>query len=148
MLFQILTIRKNGNENNVRIEISDGMNEVLIDSNIIIGSIKGRFSISRLAANKSYVSEISRLEVLGYHKIKPSEEIHILIFLQHIDHIPISKEVIDRAISIRKNKSMSVGDAIIAATALLNDLPLMTANSKDFQHIEDLELIDLKEIGE
>src|SRR5690625_3650132 len=122
MLFQILTIRKNGNENNVRIEISDGMNEVLIDSNIIIGSIKGRFSISRLAANKSYVSEISRLEVLGYHKIKPSEEIHILIFLQHIDHIPISKEVIDRAISIRKNKSMSVGDAIIAATALLNDL--------------------------
>src|SRR5690625_7857892 len=95
MLFQILTIRKNGNENNVRIEISDGMNEVLIDSNIIIGSIKGRFSISRLAANKSYVSEISRLEVLGYHKINPSEEIHILIFFHYIDHITICNYSID-----------------------------------------------------
>src|SRR5690625_7726116 len=95
------------------------MNEVLIDSNIIIGSIKGRFSISRLAANKSYVSEISRLEVLGYHKIKPSEEIHILIFLQQIDHIPISKEVIDERIWIGKIKSSSFVVAIMAATALL-----------------------------
>src|SRR5690625_7983848 len=102
MLFQILTIRKNGNENNVRIEISDGMNEVLIDSNIIIGSIKGRFSISRLAANKCYVSEIRRLEVLGYSKIKLSEEINILIFLQHINHIPISIEVIDQKFSLRQ----------------------------------------------
>src|SRR5690606_26361903 len=93
-----------------------------------------------------YISEISRLEILGYHRIKPEEEERIMVFLQNIHHISISKEVIDRAIPIRKNKSMSVGDAIIAATALLNNLPLITANIQDFQHIEDLKLIDLREI--
>lgn len=120
------------------------MNEALIDSNSIIGSIKGQFSIENLASIKSYVSEISRLEILGYHKIKPVEEDRILIFLQNIDHISISKEIIDQAIPLRKNKSMSVGDAIIAATALINNLPLITANIKDFHHIENLKLIGFK----
>lgn len=122
------------------------MIEVLIDSNIIIGSIKGRFSIEKLAANKSYISEISRLEILGYHRIKPEEEERLMVFLQNIPHISISKEVIDRAIPIQKNKSMSIGEAIIAATTLLNNLPLITADIQDFQHIEDLKLINLREI--
>lgn len=37
---------------------------------------------------------------------------------------------------------MSLGDAIIAATALENDLTLATANIKDFKHIEGLKLIN------
>jgi len=122
------------------------MNKVLIDSNIIIGSIKGRFSFSKLETNQSFASEITRLEVLGYHKIKSFEEEYILKFLQNIDITPISKEIIDRAIQIRKTKSMSIGDAIIAATALVKGLPLLTANSKDFQHLEELELIELAKI--
>lgn len=41
---------------------------------------------------------------------------------------------------------MRNGDAIIAATALVHDLSLMTANIKDFKHLEELKLIDLKSI--
>ena len=37
---------------------------------------------------------------------------------------------------------MSIGDAIIAATARRHDLPLMSANTKDFKHINQLELIN------
>lgn len=37
---------------------------------------------------------------------------------------------------------MSIGDAIIAATAIIYELPLATANSKDFKHIENVELIN------
>lgn len=102
----------------------------------------------KLAARKSYISDISRLEILGYHKIKPEEEERLLIFLQNMHHISISREVIDCAIAIRKNKSMSVGDAIIAATSIINNLPLITANMKDFQHIENLTLVNLKAIQE
>ena len=54
----------------------------------------------------------------------------------------ISRQLIDKAIHLRQQKNMSLGDAIIAATALTEKLPLVTANIKDFQHIEELELID------
>jgi len=37
---------------------------------------------------------------------------------------------------------MSVGDAIIAATALFLQLPLVTANTTDFKHLKNLELIN------
>jgi hypothetical protein len=35
---------------------------------------------------------------------------------------------------------MRLGDAIIAATALVHDLPLVTRNVDDFQHIAELEV--------
>ena len=41
---------------------------------------------------------------------------------------------------------MSIGDAIIAATALSEALPLLTANIKDFKHIKELNLIGLEDI--
>ena len=34
-------------------------------------------------------------------------------------------------------------DALIAATALVNELPLVTANARDFEGIRDLDVIDL-----
>lgn len=37
---------------------------------------------------------------------------------------------------------MSLGDAIIAATAKVYKLPLATANTKDFIHLEDITLIN------
>ena len=37
---------------------------------------------------------------------------------------------------------MSLGDSIIAGTAITYELPLLTLNSKDFRHIENLILID------
>ena len=37
---------------------------------------------------------------------------------------------------------MSLGDAIIAATAKKHRLSIVTANTKDFKHIENLEIIN------
>lgn len=37
---------------------------------------------------------------------------------------------------------MSLGDVIISATALIYDLPLMSRNSKDFEWIDNLTLIN------
>ena len=41
---------------------------------------------------------------------------------------------------------MSVGDAIIAATALVNDEPLITNNEEDFNHIPNLIIISMSSI--
>ena len=118
------------------------MNKLLLDSNIIIGVVKGRFSVAPLKTSSLIVSEITRLEIFGYHNLQLQEEKLLDQFFRNIDCLPVSKSIINQAIKFRKQKSMSVGDAIIAATASVHKLPLATANTKDFNHLEGLELIN------
>lgn len=49
---------------------------------------------------------------------------------------------IDRAIALRRSKKMTLGDAIIAATALEYNLTLATHNTKDFLWIDSLTVVD------
>nr|VFK53924.1 MAG: PIN domain-containing protein [Candidatus Kentron sp. TUN]VFK55822.1 MAG: PIN domain-containing protein [Candidatus Kentron sp. TUN] len=56
--------------------------------------------------------------------------------------LPVSYPIIEQAISLRQQRKMSLGDALIAATALAHDLELATANTNDFDWIEDLDVIN------
>lgn len=49
-------------------------------------------------------------------------------------------EVIELAIQLRQQKKMKLGDAIIAATAVAYNIPLVTRNEDDFKHIPGLDL--------
>lgn len=122
------------------------MNKILLDSNIIIALAKGRLSTSVLNEKDIMVSDISRLEVFGYHKLSKEEETLLNIFFTNVICIAITETIIDNAIQIRQEKSMSVGDAIIAATVSINRMPLYTANVKDFNHLKNLELINPLEV--
>ena len=135
-----------GKESNVKIATLVEMNKLLLDSNIIIGVVNNRFNISQFENTTLLVSEITRLEIFGYHKLKSNEEKLLEKFFNNIECLHISKSIINHAITFRKQKSMSVGDAIIAATAIANKLPLSTANIKDFKHIEKLKLINPIEV--
>ncbi len=44
----------------------------------------------------------------------------------------------DEALKLKKQRKMGVCDAIIAATAILYDLELITRNTKDFEAIKGL----------
>jgi predicted nucleic acid-binding protein len=56
--------------------------------------------------------------------------------------LELNETVIQRAVALRRQKKMSLADAIIAATALAHDLPLVTRNVDDFKHIVGLKLIN------
>jgi len=62
--------------------------------------------------------------------------------------IPWSDEICDHFARIRferRNRPISVSDALIAATALAYKLPLVTHNAKDFTEIDKLRLITCHE---
>lgn len=87
-------------------------------------------------------SKISQIEVLGYHKITVSEkELYHQLFTK-IHLYDIDDNIIQKATEFRQTKKMSLGDAIILATAVIYKIPLMTRNSKDFDWIDDLTLIN------
>ncbi len=95
-----------------------------------------------LLSTEATVSEISRLETLGYHKITPKDERYFASVFNLSVVLEVDFATIEKAIELRKARKMSVADAIIAATALLHDYELYSHNVKDFNWIEGLRIVD------
>ncbi|MFC0516535.1 type II toxin-antitoxin system VapC family toxin [Mucilaginibacter angelicae] len=121
-----------------------GGNAYLIDSNILIYSYQNEYSYLRelITGDLANLSEISRVEVLGYHRLKNDEEQYFNDVFSFVPVIFPSREIFELAVQVRKRYHLKLGDSIIAATALANDLTLYTRNISDFDKIEDLQCVD------
>lgn len=119
-------------------------NTVLVDSNIIIYSAETEYEVlTKWLRNKNIcVSDITRIEVLGYPNLLPEDKLYFEEFFNKCDVFSINKKNVNRAIFLKQQRKMSIGDAIIAATAMTNKMPLITAKTKDFEHIEYLQLMN------
>jgi toxin FitB len=117
---------------------------MLIDSNIIIYSARPEYPQIRqfIAEHNPSVSALSYVEVLGYHQLTEGDRLHFEEFFRHARIIAISTEVIEQAAVLRRQRRMTLGDAIIAATAIVYGLTLVTRNSVDFQWIAELLLLN------
>jgi predicted nucleic acid-binding protein len=56
--------------------------------------------------------------------------------------LPISDDVILRATKLRQRKKLTLGDALIAATALVHGLTLVTRNEPDFLWLTELQVLN------
>jgi predicted nucleic acid-binding protein len=80
--------------------------------------------------------------VLGYHKITEEQIKYFEAIFKVIKILPVSEEVITKAIKYRQKKSMSVGDSIIASSAKVFGYDLYTNNVEDFGGIKDFKIIN------
>jgi predicted nucleic acid-binding protein len=116
----------------------------LIDTNAIIDAQMGKMPKSGMAfmakiIDKEFlVSFISYIEFLGYKNISPQSA----AFIALATVIAIDKNMIDCCITLRKSKRINLPDAIIAATAMTQNLIIVSRNIKDFAAIEGLNIID------
>lgn len=111
----------------------------LLDSNILIYSSLNEFSyLKDLIIPENFISEISLLEVLGFHKISLEEKIFFTSVFNIVKIVPINRNIIDKAIYLKQENKLSIGDSIISATALLFDLEILTRNEKDFTYINGI----------
>ena len=119
----------------------------LIDSNIWIYAAAGQENVvsfldEAVASEWLGYSAISRLEVFGYPDLKDEDEDKLRKLLSFCAEVPINSEVIDRAIAVRKQKTVKTPDAIVAATALMVDATLVTRNTDDFRSIDGLTILN------
>ncbi|MEM9886105.1 MAG: type II toxin-antitoxin system VapC family toxin [Bacteroidota bacterium] len=116
----------------------------LLDSNIAVylmnGTLKGDEHPDLVSAIQDVpcISVISRMELLGWTPPTEEEADQIRDFVNHAIEYNLTEDIILRTIEIRKSKRIKLPDAIIAATALSNDLILLTRNTSDFKGIPDL----------
>lgn len=116
----------------------------LIDTNVLIGymgkilSPKGQSTIAKIIDRDFNISFISKIETLGYSSVEANAE----IFINLANVLNISDPIIDATIQLRKVYKIKLPDAIIAATALIEGLTLVTRNVKDFTKIKNLEIMN------
>lgn len=117
---------------------------MVIDSNIIIYSVRPEYpELKRIIAGMGPgFSALSYVEVLGYHRLTPDAAAELEAFFADATVFPVTDAVLDRAIGLRQTRSMSLGDAIVAATALLHGGTLVTRNVADFDWIPGLTVIN------
>ena len=95
-----------------------------------------------IAEHTPAVSAVSYVEVLGYHKLTDSERQDLEAFFAAASVLPLSEAVLDRAVQLRQQRKMTLGDSLVAATALVHQLMLVTRNTDDFDWISNLVLLN------
>jgi predicted nucleic acid-binding protein len=115
---------------------------VVFDSNVFIYAGNGTINIAKLQNIEACYASISVIETLGYHEITAAEQRALQRIFNAYQSIELSPSIIEQAVALRQSKKMSLGDAIVAATALDYELELWTANIDDFKHIEGLKLVN------
>ena len=116
----------------------------LLDSNTVIYATQPANTWLRLdmLSQPFAISQATRVEVLGWHRITPEDLRDLETFLQAGTLLSITDNIADRAVNLRQQRKMLLGDAFIAATALEFDCELVTRNIDDFKHIADLRLVN------
>jgi len=136
--------RLSGSEIFVRIVLFRAGSSQCYWTAIIIYAIKPEFSALRefISEYSLSVSAISYLEVLGYHRLTPEDKQDFKDFFDAVPMIHLSQPVLEQAVKLRQQRKMSLGDSIIAATAMVHSLTLVTVNVKDFQWIQGIKILN------
>ena len=123
------------------------MVEYLIDNNVISNYFSGVFSekamsfLSEVIDKTPKLSVITKIEALSWRNTDIAKENIVHIFVDFSNVIALSDVIIDECIAIRRNYKIKTPDAIIAATAIVNDLTLLTSDA-DFNRISNLRILN------
>ena len=120
---------------------------VLLDTNVLVYHLAGepaatKFLEETIAKHSFYLSILTMIEFLGWHGHTEEEFAECKGLVELATILPVSKEVADKAIELRRSKRIKLADAVIASTALVNNLQLVTGNVRDFRGIRDLQVIN------
>jgi len=117
---------------------------MVLDSNLLIYAAEPGYEAVRhfIAEHESYISVVSKIEVLGYHKLATEHRQKLERLFEIAIILPITEDIVETAIALRQQRKMSLGDSIIAATAVVHGMTLATANTHDFKWVENLQLVN------
>ena len=123
------------------------MGRYLIDTNVIGNFTSVKFSektmdfLAEVIDETPNVSVIAKIEALSWRSAIIQEEASVKSFVNYSNIIALSDMIVDECIVIRRNIRMKTPDAIIAATAIVNDFVLLTSDA-DFNRIPNLRTLN------
>lgn len=91
-------------------------------------------------AETIYYSVITEIELLSASHLSAEDTGAIRGFLARCRRVELTPNVVEQTISIRRTTPIKTPDAIVAASALVTNVPLVTAD-KQFGRIEGLRIL-------
>jgi predicted nucleic acid-binding protein len=108
----------------------------LLDTNVIIGLAQGPgaardlLDASGATPAESAISQITRIELLSFPLLSVNEEVQLRQFIGPFAVFMLSEPVERATIDLRRSRRMKLPDAIIAATAEVHGLTLLTLDER------------------
>jgi len=122
------------------------MKKYLIDTNILIYYFadaipqKEVTTVEEIFKTSFNLSIITKIEFLGWGKHTNEGYEKAKEFTGYAKTIQLNNRIAELSIDLRRNFKIKLPDAVIAATAIHNNLILVTRNIKDFKDMEYLEI--------
>ena len=120
---------------------------VLVDTDVLIWHLRGYAQATRRLdqLGSLTLSAVSYLEVLqGMRNNVELAAVKKMLERRSATMLPISEAITQRAIALMESLTLShglqMGDALIAASALVHQLPVLTGNVKHFAAVEGLQV--------
>jgi tRNA(fMet)-specific endonuclease VapC len=119
----------------------------LLDTNAIVSLLQGNSNLVNLVVRAEWVgiSIISFIEFLAFPGLQDEDKSLFRQFIERIEVVPLTDantQLIESVLSFRKGQQLKLPDAIIAATALIQEAHLITAD-KRLLSIKDIQTIDI-----
>jgi predicted nucleic acid-binding protein len=109
--------------------------DVLLDTDVLIDHMRG-YRHLEVSPHMS-VSVVTRTELYaGHERDEPAVE----ALLERVGELEVDRNIARRAGRIQRDTGLKIADALIAATALEHQLPLMTRNRRHFERVAGLVL--------
>ena len=121
----------------------------LWDTNIVIYYLQGLFNLSGekfidgiITSNTPTISAITEIELLCWKTATENDMKILQNFIHDAFVIELEPAIKIKTAELRKAYSIKLPDAIIAATALVYNLTLVSRNSNDFKNVPDLIVVN------
>jgi len=110
--------------------------DLLVDTDVLIDHLRGARAFEPADARVSY-STVTRAELFAG---RAGEEAAVRTLLDPFRELPVDRDVAEAGGRLRREHGVRLADALIAATALVHDLELLTRNVRDFAAVPSLRL--------
>ena len=112
------------------------MSDLLVDTDVLIDHLRGARAFAPADVDVSY-SVVTRAELFAG---RSSEAAALQTLLGPFREIPVDRAIAELGGRLRRDHGVRIADALIAATALANELGLLTRNVRDFAAVPGLRL--------
>lgn len=120
----------------------------LFDSSAVILYFNDALSAPALAVmeqaieqSTGAISVVTRAEVLAWPQHTAQSLQEAIVGMASFAQLSVDATTADEAARIRRECHLKLPDALIAATALLHGVPVVTANARDFERVGQLQVV-------
>jgi len=118
----------------------------VLDTNVLIYFLAGDPAVSeqleawREERETFLISTLVQTEVLSLPRLTQKDIEKIEGLLATMTVVPVDASVARLAAEFRRRYRVKLADAVIAATAFLQEAPLVTRNRRDFARVKEIEV--------